>query len=101
MIPRYSKEEFARRGEEIFERDILPKLEPEDHNKIVAIDIETGEYEIDRNELVACDRLADRRPDAQIWLRRVSTPYFYRFGFHRKRVVVEEGAVSVREMLNS
>jgi hypothetical protein len=30
MIPRYSMEEFARRGDEIYERDVLPKLTPED-----------------------------------------------------------------------
>jgi len=87
MQPRYSKEEFARRGDEIFDHDILPKLKPEDHNKIAAIDIETGDYEIDRDLLTACDRLAARRPDAQIWARRVGSRYFYRFGFHGKQVV--------------
>ncbi|HEX9941583.1 MAG TPA: hypothetical protein VGG03_06190 [Thermoanaerobaculia bacterium] len=89
MQPRYSKEEFARRGDEIYDRDILPKLKPEDKGKLVAIDIETGDYEIDGNELVACDRLSDRRPDAQIWLRRVGSDYVYRFGGYRYREVVQ------------
>jgi len=78
MRPRYSKEEFARRGEEIFNRDILPKLKDEDPRKVVAIDIETGDYEIDHDQLTACDRLEARRPDAQIWARRVGSPYLYR-----------------------
>ena len=86
MQPRYSREEFARRGDEIYDRDVLPKLKPEDHNKIVAIDIETGDYEIDRNELAACDQLSARHPDAQIWLRRVGSPYLYRFGGYRAQV---------------
>jgi hypothetical protein len=87
MRPRYSKEEFARRGDEIYDRDILPKLNPADNGKIVAIDIETGDYEIDRAELSASDRLSSRHPDAQIWLRRVGSRYLYRFGGYRRRQV--------------
>jgi hypothetical protein len=78
--PRYSKEEFRRRGDEIYERDIKPRLNPEDHGKFVAIDIETGEYEIDANELTAMDRLDARIPDAQTWLKRIGSPFVYRFG---------------------
>ena len=48
--PRYSKEEFARRGDEIYDRDIRPHIEPGDEGKYVVIDIETGEYEVDREE---------------------------------------------------
>ena len=40
--PRYSKEEFARRGDEIYERDIRPYLGPDDEGKFVVIDTETG-----------------------------------------------------------
>jgi hypothetical protein len=89
MQPRHSKEEFARRGDEIYDRDIFPELKPEDKGKLVAIDIETGDYEIDRDELEACDRLSDRRPDAQIWLRRVGSHYVYRFGGSRYRKVAQ------------
>ena len=84
MIPRYSKEEFARRGNEIYDRDILPKLRPEDEGKIVGIDIETGDYVITKDVLAASDHLLARRPEAQVWLRRVGSPYLYRFGYHRK-----------------
>src|SRR3954447_5256800 len=38
--PRYSKEEFARRGNEIYEREVQPRLTEEDRGKFVAIDIE-------------------------------------------------------------
>jgi len=84
LTPRYSKEEFARRGNEIYDRDILPKLKAEDDGQFVAIDIETGDYEIHRNDLAATDRLFARHPDAQIWLRRVGSRYLYRFGHHRQ-----------------
>ena len=78
--PRYSKEEFARRGDEIYERDIRPHGEAGNDGKFIVIDIETGAYEIDVDELVASDRLLARHPDAQVWLRRVGSRYARRFG---------------------
>lgn len=81
--PRYSSEEFARRGEEIYEREILPSVRTEDKGKFVVIDIETGDFEIDTDELTASDRLFARNPDAQLWLRRVGFSYTRRFGFHQ------------------
>lgn len=78
--PRYPKEEFARRGDEIFERDISPRLTQEDQGKFVLIDIESGDYEVDADEIAASDRLRARRPDAQPWLRRVGSRYVYRLG---------------------
>jgi hypothetical protein len=58
--PRYSKEEFARRGDEIYEREVLPNLTSDDEGKYALIDIETGDYEIDRDEIAASDRLFAR-----------------------------------------
>jgi hypothetical protein len=54
---RASKEEFARRGDAIYENDILPKLTGKDVGKFLAIDIETGEYEIAADEMRAGDKL--------------------------------------------
>ncbi|HEX3130662.1 MAG TPA: hypothetical protein VH394_25210 [Thermoanaerobaculia bacterium] len=78
--PRYSKEEFARRGDEIYERDVLPGLTAADEGKFVLIDIESGDYEVDRDEIAASDRLFARRPDAQVWFRQVGSRYARRFG---------------------
>ena len=78
--PRYSIEEFALRGEEAYERDIRPIIKPEDEGKFVAIDIETGEYEISSDEMEASDRLTTRNPEAQIWITRVGSRYARRFG---------------------
>ena len=55
--PRHGNEEFARRGDAIYDRDVDPPVGPEDEVKYVVIDIETGTYEIDRDELTASDRL--------------------------------------------
>jgi hypothetical protein len=80
--PRYSKEEFARRGDAIYESELRPILENGNEGKFVAIDIETGAYEVDGDELAASDRLLARVPNAQIWLRRIGSHYAHRFGFH-------------------
>ncbi len=83
--PRYSKEEFARRGDEIYDRAIRPQVEAENKGKFVAIDIETGAWEIDASEIVAGDRLTARIPDAQTWMVRVGYDYLRRFGAGRLR----------------
>ena len=71
LEPRYSKEEFAKRGDAVYENEVRPKLKLEDNGKFVAIDIETGEYEVDRDEMRAGGRLRARVPQAQIWFVRI------------------------------
>jgi hypothetical protein len=78
--PRYSKEEFARRGDALYETKVRPNLKKKDDGKFVAIDIETGEYEIASKELLACARLRKRIPDPQIWLMRIGSKFLYTFG---------------------
>jgi hypothetical protein len=51
--PRYSKEEFAQRGDLIYQTQIRPKVEADNHGKIVAIDIETGAFEIANDTMTA------------------------------------------------
>jgi hypothetical protein len=85
LQPRYSKEEFARRGDEIYERDLRPHVEAGNEGKFIVIDIDTGAYEIDADELLASDRLLARHPDAQVWLRRVGSRYARRFGACSRR----------------
>lgn len=78
--PRYDDEEFARRGDEVYEREVLPHLSTEDKGKIVALDIDTGAFAVDADELAASDRLRAQKPDAQIWFRRVGFRHVHRFG---------------------
>ena len=84
--PRYSKEEFARRGDEIYARAIRSLVETEENKgKFVAIDIETEQWEMDANEIAAGNRLYARVPDAQTWMVRVGFGYLRRFGAGRTR----------------
>jgi len=82
---RYSKEEFAKRGDAIYENDVRPELKPADGGKFAAIDIESGMYELDRDELKAGDRLLARIPDAQIWMVRVGHRSVHRIGGTARR----------------
>jgi len=77
---RYSKEEFARRGDAIYQKDVSPRLQADDQGKFAAIDIESAAFEVDVDELAACDKLSARIPDAQIWLIRIGSPFVHRFG---------------------
>jgi len=87
-VPRSDREreETARRGDDIYEREIRPRLSPEDEGKFVLIDVESGEYEMDRDEVAASDRLLARRPNARVWMRQVGSRYARRFGPRLKAV---------------
>lgn len=86
-VQELSDEEFARRGNEIFEEQVLPQIDdPEAKARhFVVIDVETGEYEVSENPIRAADatdRLLERCPDAKgrIWTRRVGSPVAHRMG---------------------
>jgi FKBP-type peptidyl-prolyl cis-trans isomerase (trigger factor) len=70
--PRYSKEEFARRGNEIYESQVRQQINEEsDRGKIVAIDIETGAFEVAEDLVTAAKHLCAQVPDAQTWFVRI------------------------------
>ena len=78
--PRYSKEEFARRGDELYESKIKSQVEEGNSGRIVAIDIETGLFEVADEIVTATNRLFERRPDAQPWIVRIGHRAVHRFG---------------------
>jgi hypothetical protein len=84
---RYSKEEFARRGNEIYESQIRPQVEQGNHGKIVAINIETEAFELAKDSLTASDQLLAQYPDAQIWFVRIGHRAVHRVGFTDSNVL--------------
>ena len=78
--PRLSKEEHARRGTALYEQQVRPQVEAGNRGKIVAIDVETGAFEVDEDTLTASQRLLARYPDAQIWCVRIGHRGVHRFG---------------------
>ncbi len=83
-VPRYTAEEAARRGDEIYNRSVKASVEPDHAGEYVAIDIETGAWEMDTDQMTAGDKMFARNPDAQIWMMRVGSPYLHRIGGGRR-----------------
>ena len=75
-----SLNELAALGADIFDRQVRPALRPEDDGKFVAIDVETGDYEIDEDDYAAVARLRARKPAADVWLLRAGYPTTCRIG---------------------
>jgi hypothetical protein len=81
--PRRSLEESGLLEAKAFDRWVRPLLRPEDDGKFVALDIDTGEYEIDADDYTAVMRLRSRKPGAEIWLERAGQPAAYKFRHRR------------------
>jgi hypothetical protein len=70
--PRFSGEEIARRGEDLYEQRLRAVVEtPENIGKIISIDIETGDYEIDADPVRPAQRIHARHPGAAIYGKRI------------------------------
>jgi len=80
---RHTPDELARLGAQIFDQQVRPALQPADDGKFVAIDVETGDYEIDEDDYTAVARLRSRRPAADMWLMQAGYPTTYRMGMGR------------------
>lgn len=78
--PYHPIEECARRGEEWYEKHIRPLVEKDHYGRIVAIDINTGAYELGDTMTDAGEALYARQPDAQIWGIRVGYRGVYHLG---------------------
>ena len=79
-----TSEAIADRGEEIYQQQIRDKVDPKHKGKFLVLDIETGNYEIDTEDLVATDRLLAKHPNATIYGVRVGFPAAYGIGFNFK-----------------
>ena len=77
---RYSKEELARRGQQLYEAGIRQQVEAGNQGEIVAIDIETGDFEVGETLISATDPLFKRHEDPQLWTIRIGYRGVYHFG---------------------
>ncbi|MBN3899763.1 MAG: hypothetical protein HWQ41_32195 [Nostoc sp. NOS(2021)] len=79
--PNLSREEIAQHGEELYQQSIRTQVETADNiGKIIAINITTGDYEIDDDFIVACHRLQAKQPNAIIWTERIGYDAVYAVG---------------------
>ena len=76
----YTSDEVASRGESIYVNQIRDKVNPEHKGKYLVIDIESGEYVINDDDLAATKKLLASHPDAVIYGLRIGYPSAYRIG---------------------
>ena len=82
---KYSPQQVEAKGEEIYERHIRGMVEPGNRGKFVVIDIETGEFEVDDDDLQATKRALEKRPEAVLYGLRIGYPTAYTLGGHIDR----------------
>ena len=76
----YTPQEVESKGEAIYVRQIRDKLNPKHKGEFLVIDIETGEYDVNADDLVATKRLLTNSPNAVIYGLRIGFPTAYRIG---------------------
>lgn len=81
MLPAgLSNEEIAKRAEELDEQNIRAHVEDAYKGKIIVIDIDSGDYEIDEFSLPAAHRLKAKHPDATLYALRIGYDAVYTLG---------------------
>ena len=79
--PTLSKEETARLGDEIYERDVRPQVEEAHHGDYVAIDLDSRGWAMADDLLAAAASLRAEHPQAvNVWLVRVGYRAIQHFG---------------------
>jgi hypothetical protein len=73
-IRKLDRIEIGERGVRIYESKLRETLEPKFNGQFVAIDVDTGDYEISGEAADASDQLWERCPDAQILIERIGYP---------------------------
>jgi hypothetical protein len=76
---KHTPEQIARIAEEMYRRDIRPSVMPQHKGKFLVLDIKTGEYEIDEDDLTASRRLRARVPNGEYFGMRIGYTTSYTF----------------------
>ena len=79
----FRRKSVGERGRAIYMEKIRPLVYPQETGKIIVIDVRTGDYEMTanpRDEVPAQMRLLERRPNAEIWRKRVGFQTVHAFG---------------------
>lgn len=78
---KYPLDEFARRGDELFENVVKPQIDiVANHGRLVAVDIETGKFVVGDDELEVTTPLFEQNSEAQPWIVRVGFDAVHRLG---------------------
>ena len=72
------RNDIIQRGQALYNQRLRAQLETTQGGKFLVIDVDTGNYEIDENDLAAIRRAQANRPDAPLYLMRIGAPAAYR-----------------------
>ncbi len=75
-----TKDEIARRGREIYERDVRAEVEREHDGEFLVVDVATGDYAVGQDEDEVFDRAEAKDPEGLFYLMRVGRPAAHRIG---------------------
>jgi hypothetical protein len=76
----YTTEEVVRDGREIYEREVRARVEVAYDGEFVVVDVTTGDWEVDEDDVAASERALTRNPDAVLYFARVGRRAAYRLG---------------------
>ncbi len=79
-MERHTAQEIARRGRELYERDIRLKVEPQHEGRFLIVDVESGAYSLADDELEAFDQAEAKSPNGLFYLMRVGRRAAHRVG---------------------
>jgi hypothetical protein len=79
---KYSPQQVESRGEAIYEQTVRKEVEEGNKGNFVVIDIETGNYEVDADDLRATKRALAKSPNAVLYGLRIGYPTAYTLGGH-------------------
>jgi phosphonate degradation associated HDIG domain protein len=82
-------EEIRERAEELYRREIRPKVMPQHKGKFLVVDVVSGDYEIDEDDLSASEILQARRPDGVLFGMRIG----YKSAYTLNGTMEEEDAI--------
>lgn len=80
--PRYASAEIVQRGQTLYDQQIRAQVEPQHPGDFLILDIETGDYEIDVEDVQALQRAKAKHPDGAFYIVRIGAPTAYRLGAH-------------------
>jgi hypothetical protein len=81
MSNTYTPLEHATRGDDLYQQMVRPLVEPQHDGKVVAIDVDSGAFEVGETATIASERLRRRCPGTLPWLVRIGQGPLARLGF--------------------
>ena len=97
------KKDVKEAGQSIYRSKVVWKLADSDKGKMVVIDVDSGNYEVDADETIALERLLALRPDARTWTEEFRGPHIFRMGWRGTYLnySLDDDAASFISKLNS